>query len=102
LRRVKRGTANESYGIEVARLAGVPEQLIVRAGEFLKELEKNENKKSRIKKKESYMEGQVGILEFNKQDNGYKEILETLRKCDIQKITPLEALNILYELKQKV
>ncbi|MFA5342261.1 MAG: DNA mismatch repair protein MutS, partial [Clostridia bacterium] len=56
LRRVKRGTANESYGIEVARLAGVPEQLIVRAGEFLKELEKNENKKSRIKKKESYME----------------------------------------------
>jgi DNA mismatch repair protein MutS len=102
LRKVKRGAANESYGIEVARLAGVPEQLIVRAGEFLSELEKSENKKARIKKKESFMEGQIGILEFNKRDNGYKEIIEILNHCDIQKMTPLEALNKLYELKSKV
>lgn len=102
LRKVKRGAANESYGIEVARLAGVPEQLIVRAGEFLAELEKSENKKARIKKKESFMEGQIGILEFNKRDNGYKEIIEILNHCDIQKMTPLEALNKLYELKSKV
>ena len=67
LRKVKRGAANESYGIEVARLAGVPEQLIVRAGEFLMELEKSENKRTRIRKKESFIEGQVGILEFNKR-----------------------------------
>ncbi|HQM38966.1 MAG TPA: DNA mismatch repair protein MutS [Clostridia bacterium] len=102
LRKVKRGAANESYGIEVARLAGVPEQLIVRAGEFLMELEKSENKRTRIRKKESFMEGQVGILEFNKQDNGYQEIVEILKQCDIQKMTPLEALNLLYELKNKI
>jgi DNA mismatch repair protein MutS len=102
LRKVKRGAANESYGIEVARLAGVPEQITVRAGEFLTELERSENKRSRIKKKEAYMDGQVGILEFNNQGNGNKEIIDILKQCDIQKMTPLEALNKLYELKSKV
>ena len=48
------------------------------------------------------MEGQIGILEFNKRDNGYKEIIDILNHCDIQKMTPLEALNKLYELKIKV
>lgn len=102
LRKVKRGAAKESYGIEVARLAGIPEQLIVRAGEFLTELEKSENKRTRIRNKETYMEGQVGILEFNKRDDNYKEIKDILENCDIQKMTPLEALNKLYELKSKV
>ena len=102
LRKVKRGAANESYGIEVARLAGVPEQITVRAGEFLTELEKSENKRGRIKKKEAYMDGQVGILEFNNQGNNYKELVDILTNCDIQKMTPLEALNKLYELKSKV
>jgi DNA mismatch repair protein MutS len=102
LRKVKRGAAKESYGIEVARLAGIPEQLVVRAGEFLTELEKSENKRTRIRNKETYMEGQVGILEFNKRDDNYKEIKDILENCDIQKMTPLEALNKLYELKSKV
>jgi hypothetical protein len=48
------------------------------------------------------MDGQVGILEFNNQGNGNKEIIDILKQCDIQKMTPLEALNKLYELKSKV
>ena len=48
------------------------------------------------------MDGQVGILEFNNQGNNYKELVDILKNCDIQKMTPLEALNKLYELKSIV
>ncbi len=102
LRKVQRGAAKESYGIEVATLAGVPDDITIRAKEFLNELEKNEVKKKSIKKKESYLEGQIGIMEFNRQDKAYDEIMEVLKNLDLQSMTPLEALNTLYKLKEKI
>ncbi|MFA7672317.1 MAG: DNA mismatch repair protein MutS [Clostridia bacterium] len=102
LRKVQKGAAKESYGIEVARLAGIPEEMVVRAGEFLAELDKSETKKRKIKDTDSYMEGQVGIMEFNAHEKVHDDIVDILNACDIQKMTPLEALNKLYEIKSKI
>jgi DNA mismatch repair protein MutS len=102
LRKVQKGAAKESYGIEVARLAGIPEEMVVRAGEFLSELDKSETKKRKIRDTDSYMEGQVGIMEFNAHDKVKDDIINILNACDIQKMTPLEALNKLYEIKSKI
>ncbi len=101
LRKVIRGGADESYGIQVAYLAGVPEEIITRATYLLNELEKNDfGKRSKIK--EQTIDGQLNFTEFSNRSKKEEEIILLLRRMKIQEMTPLEALNQLYELKNKL
>jgi len=108
LRKIERGSADQSYGIQVARLAGVPEKVIKRAKQILHNLEEHEispqGLSSKAKKQLSnYHTNQMdifdAIIEKSEEKN---EILETIKELDINSLTPLEAINKLSELKNKL
>ncbi|HSR04101.1 MAG TPA: DNA mismatch repair protein MutS, partial [Proteiniclasticum sp.] len=95
LRKIVPGGADESYGIEVARLAGLPKNLLGRAKEILSKLEKKDAKVikgiSSIKEEKEVL--QIGLFDYEKD-----LMLEKLQALDVMNITPMEALKILYEL----
>lgn len=103
LRKIIRGGADGSYGIQVARLAGVPQPVIERARELLKELEDADisKKENKIHKSKMPIQGQLDIFSFNSASKGRDEVLEELKGIDVSAITPLDALNVLYKLQQK-
>ncbi len=104
LRKIIRGGADESYGIQVANLAGLPEKVIKRAKELLKELEDaniSKNEKS-LMKRQKPLEGQLNIFDINKISQEKEDVIKKLKGINITKITPMDALNILYNLKQEV
>jgi len=96
LHKIKRGGADRSFGIEVARLAGLPEPLLARAKELLYRLEANKG---------------ASLDTVGSEDSDYAEhlmakrrnkVFEMVRGLDIDNLTPLEALSILNDLKQQV
>ena len=100
LRKIVRGAADDSYGIEVAQLAGVPNAVTKRAKEILASLEDGkqpESKNCPAKEKEnpSETEGMMSFESFIQAD-----VCEKLKKTDINTISPLEALNLVFELKK--
>ncbi|MCG6973095.1 MAG: DNA mismatch repair protein MutS [Desulfobacterales bacterium] len=102
LRKLVEGGTNRSYGIQVARLAGIPNPVILRAKKILYEIENNE---SALKGSSALTEGlnisgkgHVQLNLFSKPDHFIVEKLQTL---DISKMTPLDALNCLNELQEK-
>ncbi|MBE6764859.1 MAG: DNA mismatch repair protein MutS [Ruminococcaceae bacterium] len=88
LRRIIRGGADESYGIEVAKLAGVPETVVRRAKQILKQLE--EGKVTEKKKVES-----VEQTMFDFSSPGEEEALLLIRNADVNNMSPIEALGLL-------
>ena len=103
LRKIKRGGTDDSYGIEVAQLAGVPLPVINRAKEILKELENADiSKRGRTKKGKKPIGGQIDIFSFNTAQRNTNEVLSDLKDMDISTLTPLDALNALYNLQKKV
>ena len=100
LRRIVPGGADDSYGIEVAKLAGLPDSVITRAKAILKELEsgkKTEGPKKRKKEVITEPEPQMSLLG---SDNSKVE--DFVRELDVNTLTPIEALNKLYELKNMI
>ena len=98
LRKIVRGGADQSYGIEVAKLAGVPEPVIRRARAILEELENGEGVPvPHPRPKEPEEEEQVSLL-----DLGAVECAQRIRALDLNTLTPIEAMNLLYELKGKL
>ena len=97
LRKIVKGPTDDSYGIEVARLAGVPGEITRRAKEILASLEGN-RAVSAPKKAAKAQENEVVSMSFGDIIND--EIAEKLRKTDINTLTPIEALNHIYELKK--
>ena len=91
LRRIIPGGADDSFGIEVAKLAGLPNSIINRAKEILKELESGSNTPTVIKEKSEDM--QMSLIS---NDNA---VVERLSEVDLNTLTPIEAINLLYELK---
>lgn len=99
LRRIIQGGADKSYGIEVAKLAGIPEWVIKRAKDIQKEYEKGTGENINIvKKKQPVQENMQMTLLNNPVDD---EIIQELQSCDLNTLTPIEAINILYKLKAK-
>jgi DNA mismatch repair protein MutS len=96
LRKIVPGGADDSYGIEVAGLAGVPDSVIKRAKAVLAELEKGGHR-AEPAAAQGPDDGQLSL-----SDLGGSEIADILGKTDLNTITPLEALNLLYELKKKL
>ncbi len=96
LRRVVRGGADGSYGIEVAKLAGVPNTVVTRAKAILKELE--EKGVVTVIKTETVSHEDEMQISFG--GNAGNEIVNRLKAIDVNTLTPIEALQTLYELKQ--
>ena len=94
LRKIVRGAADDSYGIEVAKLAGLPDGIISKAKTYLKELEN-----SGIGPAVSPV--QEEIPQMTLADVGSDEIGKILRETDLNTLTPLEAMNMLFELQRK-
>jgi len=117
LRKIIRGGADKSFGIQVARLAGLPLEVIRRSKEILEKLEEadinnfslganileasvaSDTNKPLIKEASvpSKTEEQLNLFHFH-----FLEIIEELKRLDVMSTTPLEALNILYKLHKKV
>ena len=99
LRRIVRGGADQSFGIEVAKLAGIPNSVIKRAKSILKELEAN---KIEIEfKAEDDIEEETEDIQYNFSTNTAGDILEIIKATDINTLTPIEAMQTLYDLKKK-
>ena len=95
LRRIVPGGADDSYGIEVAKLAGLPDEVIDRAKVILKELEQGKTTKRSKEPKRNVLED----MQMTLLPSGNSQIEEFIRNLDVNTLTPLEALNKLYELK---
>jgi DNA mismatch repair protein MutS len=98
LHRIIPGGVDKSYGIHVAKLAGLPKPVIHRADEVLEELEANGGTNPAKPVKKQHREEAVPQLSLFGQK---PEVLEELEKLDINSLTPIEALNKLYELQKK-
>lgn len=102
LHKVNPGRADHSYGIQVAQMAGLPMFVTNRAKEVLdnlesKELTPYEVKKERLKKLKTDNDNQISLFEF-KDD----QLREEIKNVEIDKLTPIEALNKLHELKKRM
>ena len=100
LRRIVIGGADQSFGIEVAKLAGVPDSVVKRAKVILKELEANAVQ-IEFKAEDSIIEEEENDIQYNFTANGKQEILEILKTVDVNTLTPIEAMQTLYDLKKK-
>ncbi len=111
LRKIIKGGADRSYGIQVAKLAGVPDMVIDRAKEIAEQLSDNDitekvqsipvDTKSDKKKPKHYDDvdlGQMTLFDTVKDE----DIVNELKEIDISNLTPLDALNTLYRLQNKL
>ena len=102
LRKIVRGGADESYGIEVAKLAGISDSVVKKAKKILGQLEMGGQKQ---KNKEVLTENPVEMAEmpmqFNMFDGPKNEIIDELKNISLEVLTPIEAMNKLFELKNK-
>lgn len=100
LRKIIRGGADESYGVDVAALAGVKKSVVNRAKEIVASLEaadENEIKSAKIKTMvREYDDNQIGFL-----GGAENEVCEELRNMDLNSMTPMQALTTLYDLQAK-
>jgi DNA mismatch repair protein MutS len=102
LRKLKRGGSEHSFGIHVARMAGMPKSVVSRADEILKELEQSHEKQELAKPiadLAGHREGmQLSIFQLD--DPVLKQIRDEILEIDINNLTPIEALNKLYNIKK--
>lgn len=101
LRKLVEGGTNRSYGIQVARLAGIPEKVIRRAKAILKCVEEGENnlKGLVVRDKEKEKKTPVQLDIFRKPD---QEVISKIQQLNINQVTPLEALNLLNEFRNQL
>ena len=104
LRRVEPGSANKSYGIEVARLAGLPGEVISRAREILRRHEQSEEKLSHELSPGAVADG--GAAPGPPQQTSFtaidESVLDAIRRAELDELTPLEALNLLAALQKQL
>ncbi len=99
LRKIVQGGTDESYGVHVAKLAGVPQVVTKRANEILKSLERKSilGDKAQEKENKKVASGQLDLYNYK-----LAEIAHDLDKVDLNELTPIEALNILVNMKEKM
>ncbi len=98
LRKIVEGGTDESYGIHVAKLAGVPKEVLKNANEILKNLERKSmlGQKKLEKEKKDEVSGQLSMYNYK-----IAEIAHEIDKINVEELTPIEALNILVKLKEQ-
>lgn len=98
LRKIVKGPTDDSYGIEVARLAGVPGEVTRRAKEILRSLEGGDEKKPSRRSKREVEAAEPVSMTFT--DVAVDKVKEKLKAIDVNTLTPIEALNLIYEWKK--
>ena len=97
LRKIVKGGTDESYGIHVAKLAGVPQTIIKRSNEILRTLERKVKINSEPKENKKIVSGQLDMYNYKLAD-----IAHELDKINLNELTPIDALNILVKIKEKM
>jgi DNA mismatch repair protein MutS len=102
LRKLKRGGSEHSFGIHVARMAGMPRSVVRRADEILKELELGHDRRELAKPVAELADHREGLQLsiFQLDDPVLKQIRDEILGIDIDNLTPIEALNKLYNIKK--
>ncbi len=115
LRKILRGGADKSYGIQVARLAGLPEEVLIRARELCDELQeasvtvnveaatppaKKAREKRLEKKEEEFF--QLSLFDQGEAGTAYKSIVDRIGCLDLGNMTPIDALNLMYKLQREI
>lgn len=106
LRKIQRGGADKSYGIQVARLAGVPELVLMRAREIAEQLSDNDvaihtdkiTISETLQKMNKEEERQLSLFDFS----GPNPVIERIKALDLDNMTPMQALKVLHELKKEI
>ncbi len=99
LRKIVPGAADDSYGVEVAKLAGLPDRVVSRAREILRELEAGQGAAAPRQRAQAAEDAQA---QMTMGDMGAARLREELEKISVETLTPIEAMNVLYKLKQMV
>ena len=105
LRKIVKGGADKSYGIQVAKLAGVPDIVINRAKEIVEELADEDitSRVSEIASREAEAKKKTDIAQFSLFDTVKDDdVLEELKAIDVGNLTPIDALNTIYRLQNKL
>jgi DNA mismatch repair protein MutS len=105
LHKIVPGRSDRSYGIQVARLAGMPPAVITRAGAILKALEHDEltrGGRPSITGTASEPQQQLGLFQMASADRGAEAVAQRLRETDTNNLTPLQALSLLADLKKEL
>lgn len=105
LRKIVRGPVDESYGIEVAKLAGVPQEIVEHAKEILAALEKKETAGDGMVKTQKKSDGAEDLMEaaaISMMDLCRDSVCESIRKTDLNTLTPIEAMNLIFEWKKAI
>ena len=99
LRKIVKGGTDESYGVHVAKLAGVPQVVTKRANEILKSIERKNvlNNKKIEKENKNVADGQLTMYNYK-----LAELAHELDKIDVNELTPIDALNTLVKIKEKM
>ena len=99
LRKIVKGGTDESYGVHVARLAGVPQNVTKKANEILRSLERRNILNNRVIEKESkkVVAGQVDMFNYK-----LAEVASEFDKIDVNQLTPIDALNTIVKMKEKL
>ena len=102
MRKLVRGGSNHSFGIHVAKMAGMPPSVVNRANEILGQLEETNRKDSLAKPLEGMAEQREGfqLSFFQLDDPVLKQIRDEIKNLDINNLTPMEALNKLHDIKK--
>lgn len=119
LRKIVKGGADKSYGIQVAKLAGVPDSVLQRAGEIVDELSQNDiaekartikastdlgkdkNAIHKTRKSKEEIPDQMSLFDYSGDEVVKEEILMEVKNIDLNKMTPMDAMNFLYMLQKK-
>ncbi|MBO5716180.1 MAG: DNA mismatch repair protein MutS [Clostridia bacterium] len=98
LRKIIRGSTDDSYGIEVAKLAGLPNEVIKRAKEVLATVEKTS--RNLTTSNSNFVEEKESLITF--EEITEKSVIEDIKKADVNSMTPVEAMNLLFELNNRL
>jgi len=104
IRKLQRGGSEHSFGIHVARMAGMPKSVVARANEILKDMENGENKGTVTKPVGEIASHRAGLQTtiFQLEDPVLKQIRDQIKNIDVDNLTPVEALNKLNEIKRHI
>ena len=99
LRKIIRGGTDESYGVHVAKLAGVPQDVVKRSNEILRSLERKSilGKRNQEKENKKIAAGQLDMYNYK-----LAEVAHEIDKINLNELTPIDALNILVKIKEKI
>ena len=97
LRKIVKGGTDESYGIHVAKLAGVPKNVLTKANEILRNLERKSIMENKKPEKSKETAGQLDMYNYK-----LAEIAQEVDKINLNELTPIDALNTLVRIKEKM